>query len=80
MSKNKVIPALRVAQLDAAELDDSAIHLLSTRLQACFKYKIGKYDLMQIEPYLRTVMYALLLYSTLWRNGQTIGQKLLRLR
>lgn len=80
MSNEKPVAALRVAQLDTTELDHNAIHLLSTRLQACFKYKIGKYDLIQVEPYLRTTMYISLLYFTLWKNGQSIGQKLLRLR
>ena len=80
MTTKRPVAALRVAQLDTVELDSSAIRLLSTQLQACFKHKLNGYDLMQVEPHLRAVMYVLFLYSTLWKNGQTIGQKLLRLR
>ena len=78
MSDKKV--ALRVTQLDTTELDSSAVKLLSDQLRICFKHKIHGFDLMLVEPHLRTAMYILLLYATLWKNGQTIGQKLLRLR
>ena len=80
MAAKKVAPALRVAQLDTSELDKSAISLLSTQLQACFQHELFNHDLMQVEPCFRIALYTALLYSTLWKNGQTIGQKLLRIR
>ena len=80
MTEKKIVPALRVTQLDIEQLDCSAEHLLTAQLQTCFKYKLTGYDLMRIEPHFRSLMYVFLLYFTLWDKGQTIGQKLLRVR
>ncbi|CAK8671028.1 peroxisome biogenesis factor 2-like [Clavelina lepadiformis] len=80
MDNKSPIPALRVAQLDTNELDESVIKLMSDQLHVCCKYKIWKFDLLRVEPHLRAALYGILLYETLWKKQQSIGQRLLGLR
>lgn len=80
-SNSKPLKSLRVSQLDVNGLDQNILDSLNLKLQNCLKYQFfGKFDANRFAPHFRTLLYALVNYFALVKNGQTIGQKLLQLR
>lgn len=67
---------LRVTQLDAGEVDNSLIDLLvKQQCNRCLRFVFPKH-MEKFKPELRSVLYGTLLYYTLVKMHQSVGQKL----
>ncbi|XP_060073760.1 peroxisome biogenesis factor 2-like [Ylistrum balloti] len=77
--KDTPIPALRVSQLDAAELDNEVISLIKSQLMQLFKYHQSN-TLVKYGPEVDALLKILVWKFSIFTHDCTIGQQILNLR
>nr|XP_022342050.1 peroxisome biogenesis factor 2-like [Crassostrea virginica] len=72
-------PALRVSQLDAAELDGEVVHIIKAQLNKLFKYHKSNI-LVTYDPEVSALIKTLIWRFSIYAHDSTIGQQILNLK